>query len=119
MPGLNDYGNGVQKRVNACMCYCCHQECGWNAAHNYGFHAALMRDPGTFDLPADHDYCKLSGKTVGVVTGSRASEGSGSGTQYQCRSDLSELISNNQGEANDATFPSFLTDFYNLLDNLK
>ena len=36
----NEYGNGVQKRVNMCMYYCVRQWCGWNTTHTSGFHAA-------------------------------------------------------------------------------
>ena len=85
------------------MCYFHRKECGWNETHTSEFHAAWKRDPGTFALPADHDYCNLSGKTVGAATGTGASEGSGVVTQAQGCSDFSEVISCHQGEATDAT----------------
>ena len=59
------------------MLYCRHQECGWNTIHTSGFHDAWKRDTGTFFLPDDHDYWKLSGKTSGFSTSIGASEGGG------------------------------------------
>ena len=56
---INDYGNGVQKRLNDWMCYCRRKECGWNTTHTSVFHAAWKRDTDTFDLPDDHNYCNL------------------------------------------------------------
>ena len=72
----NDYENVVKNRVNAWMCYCRRKECGWNDTHISGFHAAWRHDPGTFSLPDEHYYWKLSQKTVGVATETGASEGS-------------------------------------------
>ena len=63
------------------MCYFRRKECGWNETHNYVFHAAWKCDTGIFPLPTDHDYWKLSGKTVGVATGTGSSKGSEVGTQ--------------------------------------
>ena len=85
----NDHENGVQNRGNAWMCYCCRKECGCNFTHTSGFHSARKRDPGTFALPDDHDYWKLSGKTVGATTVTGSSEGSRVGTQSKLCSDLS------------------------------
>ena len=102
---------------NACMFYCRRKECGWNDTHTSGFYAAWKRDPGTFSLTTDHDYWKLSGKTVGVATSIGSSEGGGAVNKYQCRLALSEDISRHQGEATDATFSSSLADFSKLLDN--
>ena len=101
------------------MCYFRRKECEWNDTRTYGFHAAWKRYPGTFTLPADHNYWKLSGKTVGVSTCVGASEGSGVGTQAQIRLALSEVILRHQGEANNATFYSFLTELSKVLNYLK
>ena len=101
------------------MCYYRRNECGWNDTHTSGIHAAWKRDPGTFYLPADHYYWKLSGRTIGVATGTGASEGIGVSIQAQRHSALSELISRHQGEATDAKFSSLLTNFSKVLDNLK
>ena len=115
----NYYKNGVQKRFNAQMWYLRHKECGWNDTHTYVFHAAWKHDPVTFSFSTDHDYCKFSGKTVGVATGTGDSEGNGVGTQSQRCLDIFEVISRYQGEESDATFYYFLTDFSKVLDHLK
>ena len=104
---------------NDWICYFCCKECGWNDTHNYGFHDVWKGDSGTFTLSDDHDYWKMSGKTVGVATGTGDSEGNGVGTQSQHCLDLSEVISHHQGEATDATFYFFLADFSKVLDSLK
>ena len=116
---INGYINCVQKRGNALMCYCRCQECGWNTTHTYVFHAFWKHDPGTFSLPDDRDYWKLSGNIAGVTNVTRAFEGGRAITTYQHRSDLSGLISCHKGEASGEIFSSFLTDFSKVLDNLK
>ena len=121
-------GNGVQHRGNAWMCYCKRKTCGWNHTHTSGFHASWKRDPSTFSLPSDHDYWKLSGKSVpgsGSSGGSNGGTGGGQsdagqgGALASQRSALSEVISRHQGESADATFSSFLTDFAKVMENLK
>ena len=101
------------------MCYCHRKDCGWNATHTSRFHAAWKSDYGTFVLTSDHDYWKLSRKTICVATGTGSSEVSGVGTQAQRRLDLYEANLLHQGDATDATFSSFLTEFSNVMDNLK
>ena len=101
------------------MCYCRCKECGWNDTHNSGFHAACKSDPGTFALPDDHGYWKPSRKNIGVSTGTGDSEGNGLVLKSKRRSDLSEVVLQNQGEVTDETFYYFLTDFSKVLDNLK
>ena len=115
----NYYGNGVQKIGNAWMCYCSPQECGWNTTHTYVFHAAWKRDHGTFVLPDDHDYWKLSGNTAGAATRTGDSEGGGASIPEQRCLDISEVISRYQGEASDASFSAFLTELFKMLGNLK
>ena len=101
------------------MCYCRCKQCGYNTTHTSGFHAAWKRDTGTFDLPDEHDYWKLSGNTDNVTTGTGAYEGGRANTIYQLNLDISEVVSFHQGDTSDAIFSSFLTDFSKVLDNLK
>ena len=101
------------------MLYYHRKECGWNVTRTSVFHVDWKRDSGTFPLLDYHDYCKLSGNTFCVATGTGASKGSGVGTQYQRCLALSEVISRHQREATDATFSSLLTVFSKVLDNLK
>ena len=115
----NDYGNGVTNRGNAWMLYLLHQDYGWNNTHTYVFHSAWKRDPGAFAFLYNHEYWKLSGKTGGFETGTESSEGSGVGIPSQHRLALSEVISHHQGDASDAIFSSFLTDFSKVLDKIK
>ena len=115
----NDYGSGVQKRGNDWMLYCRRQYCGWNTTHNFGVNAAWKHDTGTFVLPYDHDYCKLSRKTADVATSTGASVVGRVRILNQLCSAISEVIYRYQGEASDAIFSSFLTDLYKVLDNLK
>ena len=92
------------------MLYIRRKECGWNATHTYGFHAAWKRDSSFLSFPDNHDYWKLLGKTVGVATVTGASEGSRAVTQAQFRLAISEVISRHQGKETDAKFlPSSLT----------
>ena len=79
----------------------------------------MKRDTGTLALNSEHDYWKLSGKTVVVAIGPGSYYGSRAGIQSQLRSDLSKVISLHQGDATDETFSSLLTDFSKVLDNLK
>ena len=119
-----EYGNGVQKRGNAWMCYCKKKECGWNHSHTSGFHAQWKRDTGTFALPADHDYWKLSGQApsqgAGGATGaSGVSQGLGSAISTATKSALSGLVTSHQSNTADAGFSSFLSDFNAVLGSLK
>ena len=61
----------------------------------------------------------MSGKTSGVATITGAYEGFVMSIQDQHLLYLSEVIYSHQGEAYDASFYSFLTDFYKMLENLK
>ena len=101
------------------MCYLRRQECGWNTTHTSGFHDAWKRDPGTFALKYEHEYWEISWKSAGVTTGTRAYEGGGASTKDQRCSAIYEVISRHQGDASDARFSSFLTDFSKVLESLK
>ena len=61
----------------------------------------------------------LSGNTDGVTTGTGASDGGRASTTDQHRLSLYEVFYSHQGKTSNASSYSFLTDFSNILENLK
>ena len=118
----NNFGNGVQKRVNVWMRYYKHKKFRWNNNHTSGFHIKWQCHPRDFCITVDHDYWKLSGTAPNHGTTGRYS--GGGGTQgikmaYQHTSAISELVQRHQGDSADSNFISFISYFYELMDHLK
>ena len=42
------------------MCFFNRKKCVWNDSHKYGFHDGWYRNIGSFSLPSDHKFLKMS-----------------------------------------------------------
>ena len=73
----DNFGNGVQKRLNSCICYYKRNKYGWNNTHTSGFLTEMQHDPRDLCLLVYHDYWKFLVTAPNHGTNGRSSGGGG------------------------------------------
>lgn len=90
------YGSGVAFMGGRWLCHC-NKGCGWNDTHTSGFHDRWNKNPGSFSLPATHEFTRRCAEGTpggGASSGGDANGGTAGaaqrGAQQQANGFLSE-----------------------------